>query len=684
MYCTKRHFIRISIALSIFFVATQVLAAWTPLGPVNVNATVDSVDDSGDPRIATDGNGRWVAVWRRLSQAAGSTYDIMAAYSLDNGATWAGNAPVTMDSQRLDYTPDIATDGNGKWVCVWCSSLGPDWDLLVSSSADGQTWSQPAALHQAFLDNTIRGVNPRIATDGKGAWIVVWPAPVRFGSPYEDSLYFSRSVDNAATWTAPQPLQSGFMSSLGYARYPSICTDAMGNWIVAWEAVTESGSDLDTYTWSSTDQGQTWTSAVAVNGDAVSDVLNETESSLATDRQGTWMLLRSAVQPEMRYAVVSVVSRDNGLSWSPPVRVSPPRASSPYLEDKRPSVVTDEMGRWVAVWTHSSGELPANYWTISMLASTSLDSGETWSPPEIVQTADPRIELGTLPQVPALATDMKGRYLAVWDSKTLPGNFASDSDILFATTDYSIESDVNIVKQGSLETAVQGQTMSYTLSVGNSGPSTASGVEVLDELPAGCELVSATASQGDCEVFENKVLCDLGRIARNSMATVQIVARLVGQGTIVNTASAVAAEADPDGSNNVSSATVEVAAGPGPDLAGEWARFAVTRKGSGYRARQQLRGYFVWSNKGDRPMPRSVLRFVLSNDDVFDASDLLILRQQILPASRPGTARVVQFSALLAAGQSATGKYVLAVLDATNAATERDEANNVVVFGPIP
>jgi uncharacterized repeat protein (TIGR01451 family) len=56
--------------------------------------------------------------------------------------------------------------------------------------------------------------------------------------------------------------------------------------------------------------------------------------------------------------------------------------------------------------------------------------------------------------------------------------------------------DVSLTKTASATDVVTGDTVTYTLTVSNAGPDTATGVEVTDQLPAGVTYSTHNASQG--------------------------------------------------------------------------------------------------------------------------------------------------------------------------------------------
>ena len=126
------------------------------------------------------------------------------------------------------------------------------------------------------------------------------------------------------------------------------------------------------------------------------------------------------------------------------------------------------------------------------------------------------------------------------------GNFdAFPAKIAFDQT-----ADLAITKSDDPDPAFVGDTITYTLNVTNNGPSTATGVNVTDNLPAGTSYQSATASQGSCSEAAGTVSCSLGTLAANASATVDIDVTADSDGTLTDTATVDGDQADPDAAND--------------------------------------------------------------------------------------------------------------------------------------
>jgi uncharacterized repeat protein (TIGR01451 family) len=127
--------------------------------------------------------------------------------------------------------------------------------------------------------------------------------------------------------------------------------------------------------------------------------------------------------------------------------------------------------------------------------------------------------------------------------------------------------------------ALPGQTLSYTLTVANLGPSDSTDVVLADTLPMGTRLVSVVPSRGeDCQVEReepwtggraesSRVICSLGRLSGGETATVTIIVAVDESlapaltEAIVHSATVVAEQADPNPSNNELTERIPVSAG---------------------------------------------------------------------------------------------------------------------------
>ena len=110
-----------------------------------------------------------------------------------------------------------------------------------------------------------------------------------------------------------------------------------------------------------------------------------------------------------------------------------------------------------------------------------------------------------------------------------------------------------------------GETITYTATVQNTGPSGATGVMLMDMLPANTAFVSASASQGSVmhdAGSPGTVTANLGALAGGGTATVTINITSSVTGTLMNTVSVARGEADSFAPNNTASASVLIVDGP--------------------------------------------------------------------------------------------------------------------------
>ena len=112
--------------------------------------------------------------------------------------------------------------------------------------------------------------------------------------------------------------------------------------------------------------------------------------------------------------------------------------------------------------------------------------------------------------------------------------------------------DLAVAKSASNTTPSVGDTVTFTVTVANTGPDAATGVAVSDMMSAGLAFTSATPSQGAFNSVTG--VWSVGAVTTGTSQTLQIVARVVSAGQQTNIATiAHSDQSDPNTGNNVAS-----------------------------------------------------------------------------------------------------------------------------------
>src|SRR5262249_44042247 len=88
----------------------------------------------------------------------------------------------------------------------------------------------------------------------------------------------------------------------------------------------------------------------------------------------------------------------------------------------------------------------------------------------------------------------------------------------------SASADVAVTKVDAPDPVAAGQLLTYTLTVSNSGPSSATGVTLTDALPGNVAINVVTYSQGTCTGY-GPITCSVATLASGASATITIQVR---------------------------------------------------------------------------------------------------------------------------------------------------------------
>ncbi|HUG70255.1 MAG TPA: SdrD B-like domain-containing protein [Pirellulaceae bacterium] len=148
------------------------------------------------------------------------------------------------------------------------------------------------------------------------------------------------------------------------------------------------------------------------------------------------------------------------------------------------------------------------------------------------------------------------------DPDSTPNNNVATEDDQASAIVIPRQVDVGITKSVSPGTVTLGGSLTYTLTVTNSGPDAATGVSVVDTLPADVTFNSAISSQGTATQAGGVVTAALGTIASGQSATITIVVTPTTTnataGTVTNVAAVSVTEFDTNTANNTAQVTAAV------------------------------------------------------------------------------------------------------------------------------
>jgi phage tail sheath gpL-like len=199
----------------------------TPLGlEFQINTYTTSAQNT--PRIAAGSAGNFVVVWSSEGQD-GSTLGVFGQRFASSGAPLGSEFRVNTYTTANQYIPSVASDSAGNFVVAWTNSggVGPPADVSGQRYASDGTPLGPEFRINTYTTNVQN--RPSVAADPAGNFVVVWHSQGQDGSNFG---VFGQRFASSGVPLGPEFRVNTYTT--GYQDFPSVATDAAGNFVVAW------------------------------------------------------------------------------------------------------------------------------------------------------------------------------------------------------------------------------------------------------------------------------------------------------------------------------------------------------------------------------------------------------------------------------------------------------------------
>jgi hypothetical protein len=342
-------------------------------------------------------------------QALRSLLGLLGALALAGLPTPSGAQAVGSEFQINTYTTSsqrtlltfgghlIASDTDGNFVIVW-NSHGQDGSAY---GIFGQRYdSAGESLGSEFRVNSFTSydqTHPSVAAAADGDFVVVWDS---FHQDLSGWGVFGQRYDSAGGKLGSEFRVNSYTTN--HQQYPSLASDASGNFVVVWSSYGQDGSTFGIF-------GQRYDSAGIALGPEfrVNSYTSNHQvgASVASDADGDFVVVwTSFFQDGSVDGIFGQRYDSGGEAQGDEFRVNTNTMGS----QSAPSVASDTTGNFVVVWRSSSQDGDRG---IGVLGQRYDSGGEAQGAEFHVNTYTTGSQ--TLPSV---ASDMSGNFLVAWES----------------------------------------------------------------------------------------------------------------------------------------------------------------------------------------------------------------------------------------------------------------------------
>jgi hypothetical protein len=293
-------------------------------------------------------------------------------------------ASATDDATSSNNQVKLVRDRAGQFIAAYVQNIdGTPQVILAASQDEGRSWTPLAQASSGRIASRL----PAVDLDGEGRLHVAW-------TRYDDGVGKIYYRVWQGRWIASQQRIS---PSPGYAGFPALAVDGVGNPHVLWYGIRPASPPVQTRHESIYEifytgfDGRAWSPPLLIST-GLPDAINP---AMAGDRTGrlhaAWYQFDGRVY-QVRYAV-----RDG--TWSQPETVLATR-----FDAFSPDLAVDARGQAVLVWEHHDG--------LSSSIQFSRRSGGAWSDPVDLS------ERAVVCRHPSISVAPSGTVYAAWETDT--------------------------------------------------------------------------------------------------------------------------------------------------------------------------------------------------------------------------------------------------------------------------
>ena len=522
-------------------------------------------------------SGRAMVVYGKDSSTPPDPVEYNAYYRTWNGTSWSGEgtiyAPsgVTDRANWLTLGPDpssdrialgVLTTGADVWLTVWDGTSS--WGTATTATTSADATDAP---------------NVAVAFESESG-----EALATYGKSGTTSAYY-RTWSSGSGWSSTE----GTAAGVGHATN-SMMLDSDPNSDRIMLSVQDDDKDLNTVLWDGTswgapsqqedDTGETknqpfvflWSqheepsASGTMTFSPIQDTFLSGEGKKQGKNYGTCDYFRTDQESDKpEHALLqfdlsnipstctidsaSLVLKVTGVQGSTAFTVNAHRVTSEWAEGTRCD--GDGVANWNDRMTSTSWGTAGGDYDGAVAGSTSVSTVGvyTWTITSLVEdwVDGTYTNHGLLLRTPAVTADDRWKKYAGRENST-----EADQPRLEVT--YRCEADLSIAKADTPDPVAPSGTLTYTLTISNAGPSSATGLTVTDTLPTGVTFVSATPTESS---GPNPLVWELSDLDVYASTVITVLVTVPATtGTITNTASVGSDEIDPSTANNsVSQAT---------------------------------------------------------------------------------------------------------------------------------